>query len=80
MKYLRVMLALFAGSSSGIAASAGTESLDIDGPDAELLEFLGSWEGEDNEWQEFFDSLPWLHDESLLAREPENGDEQENER
>lgn len=33
-------------------ADAGSE------PDPALLEFLGSWGGEDKEWEEFFDSLP----------------------
>lgn len=37
---------------AGIAVAADGE------PDAELLEFLGGWEGEDDEWQDFFDSLP----------------------
>jgi len=27
-------------------------------PDAELLEFLGSWAEETEEWEEFFDSVP----------------------
>ncbi len=29
-----------------------------DEADIELLEYLGSWEGDDDEWHEFFDSLP----------------------
>jgi len=37
---------------------AGVAGATDDEPDAELLEFLGGWEGEDDEWQEFFDSLP----------------------
>jgi len=36
---------------------AGTLWAADDDPDVELLEFLGSWEGEDDEWQEFFDSV-----------------------
>ena len=89
MKNLRCMLALLAGSGCGIVASAGpelfdTEGLNIDGPDAELLEFLGGWAGEDDEWQEFFDSLPYINDESTLARDSAKDstikDEQENER
>ena len=85
MKRLRVMLALLAGSGCGIVTGAGpelsdTDGLNIDEPDAELLEFLGSWAGEDDEWQAFFDSLPYTHDESLQAGEPENKDEQENDR
>jgi len=80
VKRLRVMLALLAGSGCGIVTGAGPELSDTDGPDAELLEFLGSWAGEDDEWQEFFDSLPHTHDESLQAGEPENKDEQENDR
>jgi hypothetical protein len=78
------MLALFAGSGCGIVASAGPEPINIDGPDTELLEFLGGWAGEDDEWQEFFDSLPYINDESTLARDSAKDstikDEQENER
>ncbi len=84
MKSLRCMLALLAGSGCGIVASAEPESLNIDGPDIELLEFLGGWAGEDDEWQEFFDSLPYSYDESTLARDSAKDstikDEQENER
>jgi len=93
VKRRHFLLALLAGSGSGIVASAGpelldTEGLNIDGPDAELLEFLGGWAGEDDEWQEFFDSLPYSNDESTLARDSARdsamdsaiNDEQENER
>jgi len=38
-------------------------------PDDELLEFLGSWEGEDGEWQEFFDNLPAIFDKALSVEE-----------
>ena len=77
MKRLRVMLALLAGSGCGIVTGAGPGLSDTDGPDAELLEFLGSWAGEDDEWQDFFDSLPYTYDESLQTGEPEVRDEQE---
>ena len=72
------MLALLAGC--GIATGAEPESTDIAGPEAELLEFLGSWEGEDDEWQAFFDSLPDAYDESLQAGKPEVTDVQEMDR
>jgi len=29
-----------------------------DDANLELLEYLGSWEGDDDEWHEFFDSVP----------------------
>ena len=53
----RIILALLAGVGWVAVASAEPEL-----PDAELLEFLGSWEGEDGEWQEFFDNLPAISD------------------
>ena len=33
------------------------EATDADA-NLELLEYLGSWEGDDDEWHEFFDSVP----------------------
>jgi len=47
------ILAMVFGLAISMAASA-----EEDDPDAELIEFLGSWEGEDEEWQEFFDAVP----------------------
>jgi hypothetical protein len=60
----RIILALLAGVGWGAIASAEPEL-----PDAELLEFLGSWEGEDGEWQEFFDNLPAIFDKALSVEE-----------
>jgi hypothetical protein len=56
----RFILALLAGVG-WVAVASGEPEL----PDAELLEFLGSWEGEGDEWQEFFDSLPVISDAAL---------------
>jgi hypothetical protein len=39
-------------------AIAGAATASNDEPDVELLEYLGSWDGEDEKWHEFFDSLP----------------------
>jgi len=50
----RIILALLAG----VAVASAEPEL----PDAELLEFLGSWEGEDSEWQDFFDNVPAIFD------------------
>ncbi len=56
----RIVFALLAGVGCDVGAADEPEV-----PDAELLEFLGSWEGEDGEWQEFFDSLPELPEETV---------------
>jgi len=60
----RIILALLAGVGWVAIASAEPEL-----PDDELLEFLGSWEGEDGEWQEFFDNLPAIFDKALSVEE-----------
>ena len=67
----RIILALLAGVGCGAVASAEPEL-----PEAELLEFLGSWEGEDDEWLEFFDSLPGVFD-SVVVDEDSPGKEQD---
>jgi len=73
---LRIILALLAAAGGGAVANAEPEL-----PNAELLEFLGSWEGEDNVWQEFFDSLPGVSDPVVDEGLPgEERDKQENER
>lgn len=74
----RIILTLLAGVGCGAVTSAGPEL-----PDAELLEFLGSWEGEDDEWQEFFDSLPGVFDPAVIdggspVEERDDQDDQEN--
>ncbi len=66
------MLHLLAGV--GCAALASDEP---GLPDEELLEFLGSWEGESDEWQEFFDSFPSIVDLGERAS-GEKRDDQEN--
>jgi hypothetical protein len=73
--YSRLVLVLFA--SIGCSAVASDES---ELPDAELLEFLGSWEGEENEWQEFFDSLPAIINETSSVDKQDGQDKQENRR
>ena len=67
--FLRLVLALLAGSGCAAVMSAEPET-----PDAELLEFLGSWEGEDDEWQEFFDGLPVIADEEPSVDRSETGE------
>jgi hypothetical protein len=71
--YARMVLLLFAGISCSAVAN---DELEL--PDAELLEFLGSWEGEDNEWQEFFDSLPAIINETSSVDQQDGQDKQEN--
>ena len=46
------LVILFGVLMAGVIGAADSE------PTEELLEFLGGWEGEDDEWQDFFDSLP----------------------
>ncbi len=65
----RIVLVLLAGVSCSAVAS-DTEEL----PDVELLEFLGSWDTEGDEWQEFFDNLPAIVDATS------SGDEQNDRR
>ena len=74
MTRLRVIAALLAGAGWGAALGAEPGLLDP-GPDAELLEFLGSWDGEDDEWQEFFDNLPAVLDEASPIDEPDEPDD-----
>ena len=54
MKTAGKALALLYGLTLGSAALP----VDHDEVDLELLEYLGSWGGEDDEWHEFFDSIP----------------------
>jgi len=86
-----IMLALLAGAGCGAVASAepglpDTELPEVELPGAELLEFLGGWEGEDDQWQEFFDSLPAIHETTSPGDEFDNREDrqeqtdQENER
>jgi len=81
-----IMLALLAGAGCGAAVSAELELPKVETPvaelpeaelpGAELLEFLGGWEGEDDEWQEFFDSLPVIHE----TTSPDDGSEDRDDR
>ncbi|MBT8442252.1 MAG: hypothetical protein KJO76_07695 [Gammaproteobacteria bacterium] len=53
MKQQRQRLVLLCGLAlTGPAWAADAE------PDAELIEFLGSWAEETEDWEEFFDSVP----------------------
>jgi len=60
------MLAMLCGLTLTVAAAAAAGD---DEPKLELLEYLGSWGGEDDEWHEFFDSVP-----SELAEDAEDMD------
>ena len=53
MKYSGGAVVLLCGVALGGAAWAVDDEADL-----ELLEYLGSWDGEDDEWNEFFDSIP----------------------
>ncbi len=64
---LRIILALLAGVGCNAVASDEPEP-----PDADLLEFLGSWEGEDGKWQEFFDNLPVIADDASSVEEQDD--------
>ncbi len=74
--YARVNLVLVMALVAGIGCSAEAND-EPELPDAELLEFLGSWEGEDNEWQEFFDSLPAITNETSSVDKQDGQDKQE---
>lgn len=54
MSRCRVIWLALLGVTMAVVAKADDESE----PDPAFLEFLGSWGGEDGEWEEFFDSLP----------------------
>jgi len=56
LKAIRGIVAMLCG-----LAFAGATWAAADEPDTqflELLEYLGSWNGDDDEWHEFFDSIP----------------------
>lgn len=53
MKPVGGLVAMLVGLTIGGAGFAADDDVDM-----ELLEYLGSWDGEDDEWHEFFDSLP----------------------
>ncbi len=46
-------------------------------PDEELLEFLGSWEGQDDDWQGFVDGLPMLDENAEQEIAVQRSDEDE---
>lgn len=50
---------------------------DEDMPDEEFLEFLGSWEGQDDDWQGFVDGLPMLEDNAEQEMAGQRSDEDE---
>ncbi len=69
MKAIGIIPALLCGLMfTGMIRAADEE------PDLELIEFLGSWEGENDQWQEFFDSVS-----QVQAPAPEQEQEQEQE-
>ncbi len=67
---------LLAGVCVILAGTAGAEE-DGDVPDADLLEFLGSWEGEDDTWQAMIDAAARDSDKDRRAMrdETESGDD-----
>lgn len=64
----QIVLALLAGVGGSAVASDAVEL-----PDVELLEFLGSWDAEGDEWQEFFDNLPEIADATTSSEEQIDG-------
>ncbi len=79
MTCYRAFVALLAGAGCGavLGADPGLSDSESDSqlPDGELLEFLGSWEGEEDEWQEFFDNLPAVLDDTSPINEQANSEE-----
>jgi len=45
-------------------------------PDLELIEFLGSWEGEDDHWQEYFDSISTEPEQEVVDSDMNDGSKQ----
>ena len=54
------LLATIIGTLGAVSSGAMDEEV----PDAELLEFLGSWEDQDD-WQDFFDAATESDDDTL---------------
>jgi hypothetical protein len=48
----------------GMLSAVSSGAMDEEVPDVELLEFLGSWENQDD-WQDFFDAATESDDETL---------------
>ncbi len=57
------------GMAAAVAADPEAEL-----PDADLIEFLGSWEGEDDHWQAFVDSLPPAGEQGSGEQNPDDED------
>ena len=57
-------------------AVAGASWSGTDDPDAELIEFLGSWVSEMEDWEEFFDSIPQELAEGEAKREKDGRSEE----
>lgn len=62
------VLATIIGTLGAVSAGA----LDEEAPDAELLEFLGSWEDQD-EWQDFFDAATASDDDEIREETAQRG-------
>jgi len=65
------VVAGLAGLGMAVAMAADPEAAS---PDADLIEFLGSWEGEDDDWQAFVDSLPPAGEQSSSEERPADQD------
>jgi len=46
------------GVMMGVMLAAVVAAADGPPPDVEFLEFLGTWDKEQSDWNDFFDSLP----------------------
>lgn len=55
---MKCWFGVMAGFAGLGMAAAMADDPDAATPDAELLEFLGSWEGQGDDWSAFVDSLP----------------------
>ncbi len=59
----------------GLCGPVCADNGDSDGdilPDAEFIEFLGSWEGDDDVWRGFFESLPALAGDDPIDNDGED--------
>jgi len=71
LKAIGIIPALLCGlMSAGMLRAAGEE------PDLELIEFLGSWEGEDDHWQEYFDGISTEPEQEVVDSDMNDGSKQ----